>query len=98
MPPEMDRCGVCLDDMDDRVFESSCSHAFHAECTLKMLLANITTCPLCRAPLVHQKPEPTAIDVHTAVGMCINIDLDILFLFEFVCVVITLIYRIMMNT
>lgn len=46
------QCSICLENMNENLYELDCLHIFHENCILLTAHAGITTCPLCRAETI----------------------------------------------
>ena len=51
-------CSICLEEIGEKdILTTQCGHTFHASCMFKNMVVS-TKCPMCRAPLCEDPPEP----------------------------------------
>lgn len=56
-------CSICLEEIGEKdILTTQCGHTFHASCMFKNMVVS-TTCPMCRAPLCEDPPEPAKQEV-----------------------------------
>ncbi|MEM1009305.1 MAG: RING finger domain-containing protein, partial [Myxococcota bacterium] len=59
--PSQEVCSICLSTLSlGKTCQVRCGHTFHQHCLLQILEQNNHKCPLCRAPLLQKKTEPTS--------------------------------------
>ena len=53
----MQQCSICLDEFDECRQQKTliCGHMFHHDCIRKAYEFSITTCPLCRRPMLTRE-------------------------------------------
>lgn len=51
LPPDLDECSICLEDMERDVSVMPCKHYFHTRC-LKTWVTHDMRCPICRYHLI----------------------------------------------